>query len=121
MSFYRLSLRSFLLISLLFVQPVAVAFRCEMEGKHREDFNHHKAESYVKEILTVLFNLRSEEADIDQLVDDNIECGKGHDSTLDDTHTIEFRAIYEAQVVLIDVVFEREEAHGEDWNVRHYR
>ena len=117
MSFESLSLPGILIVTHLLVQSVTAASRCEMEGKHRQDFKHDKAEANIQEVLAILLDLRSEEADVDELVHDNVESGQRHNSTLDDTNSIEFRVVNETQIVLVDVVFEEKEAHGEDGHV----
>ena len=98
------------LSSVLFIEVV------DAESYH---LCQHDAQSNVQVSIPLVLGLGRKETNVNELVHDYVENRKRHNTSLDDANTSELRPVYKCQIVLVDIVFEQEEYHGEDghiWN-----
>ena len=101
-------LHSFLLV--LHVIPVFLVPHSHAYNRHAHQLKHHETDSAPKiQLFAVAWSLGRKQSNIDDLKHKNSEDRQGHDSMIDDAHSLELRRVYKTQVVLIDAVFENEE------------
>ena len=65
-----------------------------LRGDHRDDddgdnLSNHDKETHDKELFTIRLYLRREKADVDRLIDHDVEDGEWNHTSLDDTDTTE--------------------------------
>lgn len=98
------------LSSVLFIEVV------DAEGYH---LCQHDAQSNVQVSVALVLGLRRKETNVDELVHDYVENRKRHNTSFDDAYTSELWPVYKGQIVLVDIVFEQEEHHGEYGHIWH--
>ena len=99
---------------------VASPFAIKVADHDDEELQHDERHAGVQEVFSVDAGFGREEAHINELVQDYIEDAQRHDPALDDTDTMEFGIVNEAQIIFVHIVLEKEENHAKERDIGHY-
>lgn len=81
-----------------------------------EFYGHHNK---TKDQELTIFDFWGKKADIDQLVQHNVEDGERNDAPLDKPKTSKLGIVHETEIVFVDVVFEHKEKGCKKGHIGH--
>ena len=96
---------------------IALSLVVQIEADNTKELNYDDRNTQEEICRSLCLRFRHEEANVDHLVDNDVESHQRHYAFLNHSDSLEFDIVHEAYVILVDEVLEGEEKHREDSNV----